>query len=149
MWFTSFGYVIETQVYVFYVVELNFVVESLVGKKKIINCFVLEWEMQGDLFILESWIEMTTWVEEIQLMLMEIIKSKPSWVWCTIEHIKQHQEHHKHESFCLTLSLLLDFTYNPKHELKLDLWELKKFRKEKLHAKKEKKMAHVKPYKKM
>jgi hypothetical protein len=28
----------------------------------------------------------------------------------------------------------------------LDLWEFKKFHKEKLHAKKEKKMARVKPY---
>jgi hypothetical protein len=31
----------------------------------------------------------------------------------------------------------------------LDFWESKKFCKEKLHAKKEKKMAHVKPHEKM
>jgi hypothetical protein len=46
--------------------------------------------MQGDLFIPKSWIEVTTWVEEIQLVVMEIMKGKPSQVWCTIEHIKQH-----------------------------------------------------------
>ncbi len=57
----------------------------------------------------------------------EIIKGKPSRVWCTIERIKQHHENHKHESICLTPSLLLDFTCNPKHKLKLDLWESKKF----------------------
>jgi len=34
LWFTSFGSVTETQVYVFCVVELNFVVENLVKKKK-------------------------------------------------------------------------------------------------------------------
>jgi hypothetical protein len=34
--------------------------------------------MQGDLFIPESWIEMTTWVEEIQLVAMEIMGGKPS-----------------------------------------------------------------------
>jgi hypothetical protein len=53
---------------------------------------------------------------------------------------------HKHESLCLTPSLLLD--YNLKHELELDLWESKKLHKEKLHARKEKKMARVKPYEK-
>jgi hypothetical protein len=82
---------------------------------------------------------MTTWVENIQLAMMEIMTSKPNQVWCTVKHIKQHHENHKHESFCLTPSLFLDFTCNPRHELKLDLWESKKFHKEKLHARKRKK----------
>jgi len=64
-------------------------------------------------------------------------------------HPNEHHEDHKHKSFCLISSLLLDFTCNSRHELKLDLWGSKKFLKEKLHAKKEKKMAHVKPYEKM
>jgi hypothetical protein len=34
--------------------------------------------MQGDLFILESWIDLTTWVEEIQLVAMKIMRGKPS-----------------------------------------------------------------------
>jgi hypothetical protein len=80
----------------------------------------------------ESWTKLTTWVEEIQLVVIEITRGKPSWVWCTIKHIKQHHENHKHESFYLTPSLFLDFTCSPKHELKLDLWESKKFYKEKL-----------------
>jgi hypothetical protein len=54
--------------------------------------------MQSDLFILESWTQVTTWVEEIQLVAMEITRGKPSQVWCTIEHIMQHHEDHKHES---------------------------------------------------
>jgi hypothetical protein len=40
--------------------------------------------MQGDLFIPESWTEMTTWVKEIQFVAMKIMKGKPSQVWCTI-----------------------------------------------------------------
>jgi hypothetical protein len=36
--------------------------------------------MQGELFIPESWIEMTTWVEEIQLVTMKIIRGKPSQI---------------------------------------------------------------------
>jgi len=79
----------------------------------------------------------------------EIIKGKPSRVWCTIERIKQHHENHKHKSFYLTPSLLSDFTCNHRYELKLDLLEFEKFCKEKLHARKEKKMAHVKPYERM
>jgi hypothetical protein len=102
--------------------------------------------MQGDLFISESWTKMTTWVEEIQLVAIEIIRGKSSRVCCTIGRVKQHREDHKHKSLHLTPSLLLDFTYNPRHKLKLDLWESEKFRKEKLHARKEKKMARVKPY---
>ncbi len=82
-------------------------------------------------------------------MAMEITRSKPSQVCCMIRHVKQHHEDHKHESFCLTPSLLLDFTCNPRHELELDLWEFEKLRKEKLQARKEKKMARVKPYEKM
>jgi hypothetical protein len=62
-------------------VKLKCVVENLVGRKinknKIV-CFVLKQKMQVDLFILESWIEVTTWVEEIQLVTMEITKGKPS-----------------------------------------------------------------------
>jgi len=60
--------------------------------------------------------------------------------------VKQHHENHKHESFCLTPGLLLDSTCNPRHELELDLWESEKIRKEKLQARKERKMARVKPY---
>ncbi len=95
--------------------------------------------MQGDLFIPKSWIEVTTWVEEIQLVTIKITRAKLSQVWCTIECIKQHHEDHKHESLCLTPSLFLDFTCNHNHELKLDLWEFKKFCKEKLWARKGKK----------
>jgi hypothetical protein len=62
---------------------------------------------------------------------------------------KHHYEDHKHKSLYLTPSLLLDFTYNPRHKLELDLWESKKLHKEKLQAKKEKKMACVKPYERM
>jgi hypothetical protein len=59
--------------------KLNCVVKSLVGKrKKHTICFVLEREMQGDLFIPESWTNLTTWVEEIQLVAMEITRNKPS-----------------------------------------------------------------------
>ncbi len=105
--------------------------------------------MQGNLFIFESWMEVATWVEEIQLVAMEITKGKPCRVGCTIQCVKQHNEDHKHESFYLTPSLLLDLTCNPRHELELDLWESKKIRKEKLQARKGKKMARVKPYKKM
>jgi hypothetical protein len=77
--------------------------------------------MQGDFFIPESWTKVTTWVEEIQFVTMEIMRNKPSQIWCTIECIKQDHEDHKHESFCLTPNLLLDFTCNSRHELKLDL----------------------------
>jgi hypothetical protein len=66
-----------------------------------------------------------------------------------IGHVKQHYEDHKHESLCLTPSLLLDITCNLGHELELDLWESEKIRKEKLWAIKEKKMANVKSYEKM
>ncbi len=45
--------------------------------------------------------------------------------------------------------LALDITCNPRHELELNLWESEKIRKGKLQARKEKKMAHVKPYEKM
>jgi hypothetical protein len=95
--------------------------------------------MQGDLFIPKSWTEVATWVEQIQLMAMKITKGKPSRVRCTIQRVKQYHENHKHESFCLTPSLLLDVIYNPRHQLEPDLWESKKIRKEKLQARKEKK----------
>jgi hypothetical protein len=39
--------------------------------------FVLQQGMQSNLFILESWMEMAAWVEEIQLVAMEITKGKP------------------------------------------------------------------------
>jgi hypothetical protein len=107
-------------------------------KKEQAICFVLEREMQGDLFIPKSWTKMTTWVEEIQLVTMKIMRGKPNQVWCTIERIKHHHENHKHESFYLTPSLFLDFTCNFKHELKLDLWKFENFHKEKLHARKKK-----------
>jgi hypothetical protein len=105
--------------------------------------------MQDNLFIPESWMEVATWVEEIQFVTMEITKGKPCRVGCTIQHVKQHHEDHKRESFCLTPSLLLDIICNPRHELELDLWESKKIRKEKLQVRKGKKMARVKPYEKM
>ncbi len=82
-------------------------------------------------------------------MVMEIMRGKPSRILCTIEHIKQHHGNHKHESFYLTPSLLLDFTHNHRHELKLDLWESEKLHKKKLHAKKQKKITRVKPYERM
>jgi hypothetical protein len=44
--------------------------------------------MQSDLFIPESWTEVATWVEEIQLVAMEITKGKPSQVGCTIQGMK-------------------------------------------------------------
>jgi hypothetical protein len=96
----------------------------------------------------KSWTEVATWVEEIQLLAMEITKGKPCRIGCTIQRVKQHHEDHKHESFCLTPSLLLDITCNPRHELELDLWESEKIRKEKLEARRERKMACVKPYEK-
>jgi hypothetical protein len=40
-------------------------------------CFVLQRGMQNNLFIPESWMEVATWVEEIQLVAMEITKGKP------------------------------------------------------------------------
>jgi hypothetical protein len=43
--------------------------------------------MQGELFIPESWTEVTTWVKEIQIVTMEITKGKLSQVWCTIKHV--------------------------------------------------------------
>ncbi len=82
-------------------------------------------------------------------MAIEITKGKPCQVGCTIQRMKQHHEDHKHESFFLTPSLLLDITCNLKHELELDLWESEKICKEKLLARKKKKMARVKPYEKM
>jgi hypothetical protein len=88
-------------------------------------------------------------VKDIQLVAMEIMRGKPSRVWWTIGRVKQHHEDHKHESFSLTPSLFLDITCNPRHELELDLWESEKIRKGKLQARKENKMAHVKPYEKM
>jgi hypothetical protein len=101
-------------------------------KKEQIVCFVLQRGMRGDLFIPESWMEVATWVEEIQLVAKEITKGKPCRVGCTIQRVKQHHEDHKHESFCLTPSLLFDITYNPTHELKLDLCESEKIPKKKL-----------------
>jgi hypothetical protein len=44
--------------------------------------------MQGNLFILESWMEVATWVEEIQLVVMEITKGKPCRVGCMIQRMK-------------------------------------------------------------
>jgi len=66
-----------------------------------------------------------------------------------IQRVKQHYEDHKYESFCLTPSLLLNITCNPRHELELDLWEFEKIRKEKFQARKKNKMARVKSYEKM
>jgi hypothetical protein len=65
-------------------VKLDCIVESLVRRretkerKKQIIIFVLKQEMQGDLFIPESWTDLTTWVKEIQLVAMEIMRGKPS-----------------------------------------------------------------------
>ncbi len=88
-------------------------------------------------------------MEDIQLVAMEITRSKPSQIWCTIGHVKKHHEDHKHKSFYCTPSLLMHIICNPKHELELDLWEFEKIRKKKSQARKEKKMACVKPYEKM
>ncbi len=117
--------------------ELDSIIESLVGSREERKgnnklFFVLKRNMQGDLFIPKSWIDLTTWVEDIQLVAMEITRGKPNRVWCTIGCVKQHHEDHKHESFCLTPNLFLDITCNPKHELKLDLWESENIRKGKL-----------------
>jgi hypothetical protein len=80
-------------------------VENLVGRRKERKeqtvCFVLQ-GMQGNLFIPESWMEVATWVEDIQLVAMDITKGKPCRVGCTTQRVKQHHEDHKHESFCLT-----------------------------------------------
>jgi hypothetical protein len=91
-----FGFVTGTRVYVlcvvkfysvvkfYYVGKLYCVVENLVGRRKEkgrkeqVVCFVLNRGMQGDLFIPESWMEVATWVEQIQLVAMEITKGKPS-----------------------------------------------------------------------
>jgi hypothetical protein len=105
--------------------------------------------MQGDLFIPKSWTNLTTWVEEIQLVAMEITRGKLNWIWRTIGRVKHHRKEHKHESFCLTPSLLLNIIYNPRHELELDLWKSEKIHKKKLKARKENKMAHVKPHENM
>jgi len=65
-------------------VKFDCIVESLVRRretkerKKQIIIFVLKQEMQGDLFIPESWTDLTTWVKEIQLVAMEIMRGKPS-----------------------------------------------------------------------
>ncbi len=116
--------------------KLNYVVENLVGrrkeKKEQIVCFVLQRGMQGNLFIPKSWMEVATWVEEIQLVAMDIKKGKPCRFGCTIQCVKQHHEDHKHESLFLTPSLVLDITCNPRHELELDLWGFEKIHKEKL-----------------
>jgi hypothetical protein len=100
--------------------KLNFVIKSLL-EKEINYLFYLECEMEGDLFIPESWPKVTTWVKEVQFMAMEIMEGKLNRVWCIIECIKQPHEDHKHESLCLTPSFLSDFTCNPRHKLKLDL----------------------------
>ncbi len=82
-------------------------------------------------------------MEQVQLVAIEITKGKPSRVGCTIQRVKQHLEDHKHELFLLTPSLLLDITCNPRHELESDLRESEKIRKEKLQARKEKKIQHL------
>jgi hypothetical protein len=105
--------------------------------------------MQGDLFIPESGTEVATWVQQIQLVAIEITKGKSSRVGCTIQRVKQHHEDHKHELFLLTPSLILDVTCNPRQQLESDLREYERIRKEKLQARNEKKMARVKPYGKM
>jgi len=107
--------------------ELNFIVENLGGKKNYLFCF-----KTGDVrwFVYPQIMDKSdnmgggdsacgngNYKRQTMLSLVH------NWTH------KQHHEDHKHESFCLTLSLLLDFTYNPKHELELDLWESKKFRK--------------------
>jgi len=72
--------------------KLNYVIENLVGRRKErkeqIVCFVLQRGMQDNLFIPESWMEVATWVEEIQLVAMEITKGKPCRVRCTIQRVK-------------------------------------------------------------
>jgi hypothetical protein len=76
--------------------KLNCVVESLVGRRKEKGrtncCFLLQRGMQGTFFIPESWMEVATWVEEVQLVAMEITKGKLGRVGCTIQRVKQHYE---------------------------------------------------------
>jgi hypothetical protein len=114
-------------------------------KKDQTICLILQRGMQGDSFIPESWTEVATWVEQIQLVATEITKGKPSRVGCIIQRVKQHHEDHKHKLFLLTPSLLLD----PRQQLESNLRESERIRKEKLQARKEKKMARVNPYGKM
>jgi len=61
--------------------KLNCVVESLVRRRKEKRrtncCFVLQQGKQGTLFIPESWMEVATWVEEVQLVAMEMTHSQP------------------------------------------------------------------------
>jgi hypothetical protein len=77
---------------------------------------------------------------------MKIMGSKVNQVWCTIEYIKQHHEYHKHESLCLTTSLFLDITCNIRHKFRIRFVGIRKVSPKKLHAKKGKKIACVKPY---
>ncbi len=65
--------------------------------------------MQCDLFIPKSWTNLTTWVEEIQLVAMDITKGKPNRVWCMIGRVKQHHEDHKHESFLSNANLAFGY----------------------------------------
>jgi hypothetical protein len=44
--------------------------------------------MQGDLFIPELWMKMTTWTKEVQLVTIEIMKGKPNQILYIIEHVK-------------------------------------------------------------
>jgi hypothetical protein len=56
-------------------VKLNFVIKSLL-EEEIKYIFNLKCKMEGDLFIPESWAEVTTWVKEVQFMVMEIMEGK-------------------------------------------------------------------------
>jgi hypothetical protein len=59
--------------------EFNFVIEGLIVKIKLkSNFYILEHKIKGDLFIPKLWRKVTTWVEEIQLVAMKIIKGKLS-----------------------------------------------------------------------
>jgi len=64
----------------------NLILLSKVWQKYKLS-FVLGYQMQGDLFIPKLWMKMTTW-SKVQLVRMEIMKSKPNQVLYIIEHVK-------------------------------------------------------------
>jgi hypothetical protein len=70
------------------IVLLKFWWEKKKKRKEQIVCFVLQKTLQGNLFILKSWMEVATWVEEIQLVAKEITKGKPCRIGCTIQRMK-------------------------------------------------------------
>jgi hypothetical protein len=104
--------------------KLNCVVKNLVGRKKEkkrTNCLFCFTTRDARKFVYSRIMDGSAHMGDIQLVAMAITKGKPCRVGCTIQRVKQHYKDHKHESFCLTPSLLLDITCNLRHELELDL----------------------------